>query len=264
MPRRRGRRAVAKPVLVVAILLAIYLQSRDRGERPQGEAVPPPIRPFAEEAPYQAEIEEGVGAAVAILIDTSGSMENRAPGDTRSKYLVALAAVAEMLDATDAFLERRPDFAIRVAVLSFASQPWRILPIQPYDPEAVRQGLARVPQPGGGTAIGEAMRAARPELYRSGVYRKYLVVVTDGENTSGRRPSHVAREIHRKSEGAVQVYFVAFDTSAAKFSFLQEVGGEVIPARNAEQLRAALDEIYQGKILAEAMDTGEFEPEVPR
>ena len=31
------------------------------------------------------------------------------------------------------------------------------------------------------------MRTARPDLYRAGVFRKYLLIVTDGENTSGRK-----------------------------------------------------------------------------
>ena len=74
------------------------------------------------------------------------------------------------------------------------------------------------------------MREARPDLYRAGVFRKYLLVVTDGENTSGRRPDEVAREIWRKSQGGVQVYFVAFDTSPEKFAFLKDVGGDVIGA----------------------------------
>jgi len=77
-------------------------------------------------------------------------------------------------------------------------------------------------------------------------------VVTDGENTSGRDPADVARDIFRKSEGAVQVYFVAFDTSPEKFAFLKEAGGDVIGAGTGVELRRALDGIYQGKILAEA------------
>src|SRR5437867_1211679 len=81
-----------------------------------------------------------------------------------------------------------------------------LLSIRPYDRAAVRGALARLPRPGGGTAIGEALGEARPDLYRAGVFRKYLLVVTDGENTSGRPPERVAREIFRKSEGAVQVY----------------------------------------------------------
>jgi hypothetical protein len=104
------------------------------------------------------------------------------------------------------------------------------------------------------------MRAARPDLYRAGVFRKYLLVVTDGENTAGRSPDGVARDIFRKSEGAVQIYFVAFDTSPQKFAFLKDVGGDVIGAGSGAELRTALDDIYQGKILAEVVDAGEREP----
>jgi hypothetical protein len=58
----------------------------------------------------------------------------------------------------------------------------------------------------------------------------------------------------------VQIYFVAFDTGAEKFGFLKEVGGDVVGAGTGSDLRTALDGIYQGKILAEAMDAGEREP----
>jgi len=126
--------------------------------------------------------------------------------------------------------------------------------IAPYDRAAIRQALSQLPRPGGGTAIGEALNEARPDLYRAGVFRKYLLVVTDGENTSGRNPENVSREIFQKSEGAVQVYFVAFDTTPEKFAFLKDVGGDVIGAGTGPELRTALDGIYQGKILAEAPD----------
>jgi hypothetical protein len=55
----------------------------------------------------------------------------------------------------------------------------------------------------------------------------------------------------------VQIYFVAFDTSPQKFAFLKDVGGDVLGAGSAGELRAALDGIYQGKILAEATAGGE-------
>jgi Mg-chelatase subunit ChlD len=214
-------------------------------------------------APYQAEVEEGLGAAVAILIDTSGSMRDRAPGDARPKYVVANEALEAMLDATDAFVAKRPDFPIKIGLYTFSSSVETLRPIQPYDRAAVRDALAALPLPGGGTAIGDAMREARPDLYRAGVFRKYLLVVTDGDNTNGRPPEEVAREIFQKSEGAVQVYFVAFDTSPQKFAFLKDVGGDVIGAGTGTELRQALDGIYQGKILAEAPGAGEREQVKP-
>jgi len=206
----------------------------------------------ADAAPYQAEVEEGLGAAVAILVDTSGSMKERAPGDSRPKYAVAREAIESMLDATDAFIARRPDFPIKIGVYSFSSGVRTLRTIQPYDRAAMKQALDSLPAPGGGTAIGDAMREARPDLYRAGVFRKYLMVVTDGENTNGRSPEDVAREIWGKSQGGVQVYFVAFDTAPEKFGFLKEAGGDVIGAGTGAELKTALDGIYQGKILAEA------------
>src|SRR5947209_320558 len=180
MRRPLTREAVRTVRLGVAVLLVLTCACEMRSRRESSRT-----RDAGDEdaaAPYQADVEEGLGAAVAILVDTSGSMAQDAPGDTR------------------------------------------------------------------------------PDLYRAGVLRKYLLVVTDGENTSGRSPDRVAREIFRKSEGAVQVYFVAFDTSLEKFAFLKDVGGDVIGAGTGAELRKALDGIYQGKILAEAPAAGEREP----
>jgi Mg-chelatase subunit ChlD len=236
-------------VVLLTMLIASVFSRCDgsrRRDREASRAEPAP------EAPYQAEMDEGVGAAVAILVDTSGSMKEPAPGDSRPKYVVAQEALGAMLDATDAFIAKRPDFPVKIGVYTFSSSVRVQRPIQPYDKAAVRATIANLPRPGGGTAIGEAMREARPDLYRSGVFRKYLLVVTDGDNTNGRSPDDVAREIFRKSEGAVQIYFVAFDTSPEKFAFLKEVGGDVIAAGTGAELKTALDGIYQGKILAEA------------
>jgi Mg-chelatase subunit ChlD len=255
MASRNAWVRVAAAVLLPAMLLGCDAHNARRERDARAAAA----RDAASEAPYQAEVEEGLGAAVAILIDTSGSMKERASGDSRPKYVVAQEAIEAMLDATDAFVARRPDFPIKIGVYSFSSSVRKLRPIQPYDRDAIKAVLADLPRPGGGTAIGEAMREARPDLYRAGVFRKYLLVVTDGENTNGRSPDEVAREIWGKSQGAVQVYFVAFDTSPAKFAFLKEVGGDVIGAGTGAELRTALDGIYQGKILAEAVG-GEKEP----
>jgi Mg-chelatase subunit ChlD len=257
MPLRTASASLAIAVLVLAGTLAPACRSEGRRDRAADLGAG---RERESAASYQADVEEGLGAAVAILIDTSGSMRDDAPGDSRPKYVVAQEALEATLDATEAFIAKRPEFPIKIGIYSFASGVRLLLPIQPYDRAAVRSALSRVPRPGGGTAIGEALAEARPDLYRAGVFRKYLLVVTDGENTSGRPPENIAREIFRKSDGAVQVYFVAFDTSPEKFAFLKEAGGDVIGAGTGAELHRALDGIYQGKILAEAPDAGEREP----
>src|SRR5712691_1899747 len=243
---------------LAAVSLMAWMSACDPGRADRSADTPPP-RAVDSAATYQAEVEEGLGAAVAILIDTSGSMRDNAPGDVRPKYVVAHEALEAMLDATDAFIAKRPDFPIKIGLYTFSSSVRTLRPIQPYNRAAIRAALAALPHPGGGTAIGEAMREARPDLYHAGVFRKYLLVVTDGDNTSGRSPDRVARDIFRKSDGAVQVYFVAFDTDPQKFAFLKEAGGDLLGAGNAPDLRKALDEVYQGRILAEAVTAGERE-----
>ena len=250
-PGRFVARSVA--VLMLAITVTAGCEVREPSERRRERAAAPA------DAPYEAAVEEGLGAAVAIIVDTSGSMKEAAPGDGRPKFQIAQQAIEQMLDATDAFIAKRPDFPIKIGLYSFSSDVRELRAIAPYDRASLRAALAAIPAPGGGTAIGDAMRAARPALYRAGVFRKYLLVVTDGENTRGRDPERVARDIFDKSEGAVQIYFVAFDTSAEKFRFLKDVGGDVVGAGTGPELRKALDGIYQGKILAEAMDAGERE-----
>src|SRR3989442_440082 len=204
---KRGAARTARSGMAALLVLTCACEAR----RPSDSSSSRDIRVDGSAAPYQAEGDEGLGAAVAILIDTSGSMAREAPGDSRPKYVVAQGALEAMPDATDAFVAKRPDFPIKIGIYSFSSSVRTLRPIQPYDRAAIRQTLAGLPRPGGGTAIGEALREARPDLYRAGVFRKYLLVVTDGENTSGRSPDRVAREIFRKSEGAGQTYFVAVE-----------------------------------------------------
>lgn len=211
-------------------------------------------------APYQARVDEGLGASVAILIDNSGSMWQRAPGDTRVKYVIAREAVEEMLRATEAVIRERPDFPVNVGIYRFSDEVVEVLPMSPYDRKKVRQALATMPQPEGKTAIGDGMERARHELYGAGTFRKYILVLTDGENTHGRTPDVVAREIARRGQGAVQTYFVAFDTDPATFGFLKETGGDVFAARGGADLRRALGDVYRGRILAEAADYGEGAP----
>jgi Mg-chelatase subunit ChlD len=258
--RQRRNRGRTWPWVLFFIALVVVSRRIDQKQRQSAEPTGKVAASADEVATYQAEVEEGIGASVAILVDTSGSMRETAPGDSRAKSLVAREALEAMLDATDAFVAKRPDFPVKIGIYSFSSSVFTQLPIQPYNRAAVKGALDALPRPGGGTAIGAAMREARPDLYRAGTFRKYILVVTDGENTSGRSPESVGREIWQKSEGAVQMYFVAFDTSPEKFSFLKETGGDVLGAGGAVDLRKALDGIYQGKILAEAIDAGEREP----
>ena len=243
--------------LVVALFVALRAKSRQKAGRASDDSQRVVVGNPSDTGKYKAKGDEGLGAAVAIMIDNSGSMREKAGNDTRPKYQVARAALEEMLASTDSFAAKQPGFPIKVGLYYFSSGVHTLAPMQAYQASAVRAALDSMPKPNGGTAIGEAMDVARKSLYESGMIRKYILVVTDGENTDGRPPREVAQQIAQRSEGAVRQYFVAFDVDAKNFAFLRDVHGEVLSAANGVTLRASLDTIYRGKILAEAVDAGE-------
>ncbi len=243
----------------VALAIGLALASRvvDRRESGGGAG----RASVADTARYRPTIQEGLGASVAILLDNSGSMSDEpddAPGTP--KYEVARRVLARVLEQTEAFAARQPGFPVNVGLYVFSSDVSRALPIGPYNRAALADALSRLPEPDGATAIGDAMDAAVKDLYAAGTIRKYILVVTDGENTEGRNPASMAREIARRSDGAVRLLMVAFDVGAEHFGFVQEVRGTLLEARNEVALQASLDTLYRGRILAEAVDAGETLP----
>ena len=256
MPRVRVR---IVPILIA--LSVVFFVTRRNGSRADIDDVHP--ADTAAGGRYVSSVQEGLGASVAILLDQSGSMEEApAGGGTNPKYVEARRALAEVLAQTDSFVARQPGFTVNVGLYAFDSRVQQILPIAPFDRQALEQALERLPPPNGNTAIGDAMQQATRDLYRAGTIRKYLLVVTDGENTAGQEPDVVAREIAKRSEGAVKIFLVAFDVDADKFAFVNAVRGTVIEAHDAAALRAGLDTLYRGRILAEAVDAGESLPTV--
>jgi hypothetical protein len=240
----------------VLLILGFVMVQRARRNANREEAAAP-VTSIEDSSRYQREVDEGLGASIAILLDNSGSMKDRAKGDSRPKYEVAREAIESTLAATDSFVARQPDIPVKVGLYSFASRTHALVPIANYDRTRLHDALASMEEPRGGTAIGDAMELARADLYRAGTIRKYILVVTDGENTDGRSPRVVAHEIALRSEGAVRMHFVAFDVDASKFSFVRDVRGDLVAANNGDALRSSLDQIYRGKILAEALDAGE-------
>lgn len=240
--------------LVVAAIVALVLLVRwfasDERDSSSGES------PAA--GKYVATVQEGLGASVAILLDNSGSMDDEPDsGGGETKAGISRAVLERVLAQTDSFVQRQPGFPVNLGLYVFSSEVERVLPIAPYDRGRLREALLSLREPDGGTAIGDAIEAAVPDLYGAGTIRKYILVVTDGENTEGRDPASVAAEVDRRSEGAVRLMLVAFDVSGEKFGFVPAVRGTLVEATNAAGLAASLDTLYRGRILAEAVDAGE-------
>jgi hypothetical protein len=238
-------------LLAVLVALAVLYVVRSMRER---SAESP--RPATTEK-YAPTVQEGLGASVAILLDNSGSMEEAPGTGGGSKAAIAREVLERVLSQTDSFVTRQPGFPVNVGLYVFNKRVVRALPIGPYDGARFRATLAALKAPDGGTAIGDAMEVAVTDLYSAGTIRKYILVVTDGENTEGADPAEIAAEIERRSEGAVRLFLVAFDVEGDKFGFVSHVRGTLVEARDAVALRAGLDTLYRGRILAEAVDAGE-------
>jgi Mg-chelatase subunit ChlD len=256
-PEQKARQVLGRFLLVLGLLLP----GCDRSPAPGSHrAKPRPTAPMPADVAANAiplpDAGQRLCTAVVILIDTSGSMKETVRdqhGQQRPKHVIAREALAKIIDYTGQWQKSHEDRVLEIGLFNFNSSASQVLPMGQFDLAKSRQALRAIPPPGGGTAIGEAVAEGFKALYQSGCVRKYLVCITDGENTAGPPPDRVSRQLFAQTHGEVEMHFVAFDTSAGKFAFLSEVNGHTVEAADGAQLQAQLSDIYEKRILAEAM-----------
>lgn len=240
--------------LLFAFLLAGCVTQR-RG-RDHESARSGPAEQLAPPADLPAPVD---GIAAAILVDTSGSMKEAVSdvsGAPVAKIVVARRSVLAVLGQFEEFARRNPEKKLLVGVYEFSSRDdpdWcrEVIPPGPPDAAAAADAVSRL-RPLGGTPIGEAMIRAKLALDQTGLRRKHLLVVTDGESNRGYAPGDVARAIGRLPDDIrAMIHFIAFDVEAARFRAVQDAGGLVLEAASERDLRQTLDFVLTGRILAE-------------
>jgi Mg-chelatase subunit ChlD len=208
--------------------------------------------------PGQA-VEAREGLAAAVLIDVSGSMAEKISerdGKEEQKISVARRAALDIVDQFARYADAHKDEPVQLAVFEFSQRRGEpdcrpVVPMGPPDRERAAAAVARL-EADGGTPIGQAMITAKRALDSTGLSRRHLLVVTDGENTDGAAPDRVAEAIGRRPESErPAIYFVAFDIAASRFTRVRDAGGLVLAAANARELNDTLDSLLQGKILVE-------------
>jgi len=208
------------------------------------------------------------GLAAVVLVDVSGSMHDRIKGERRRKIEAAQAAAIDLVGAFDRYATAHPAEAVVVGIHEFSARPG-----QPAAREVI--GLAR-PNPrtagdrirdmktGGGTPIGDAMAEARLALDRSGLKRRHLLVVTDGENTNGPDPAVVASILEQQPDAVkASLYFVAFDVDAEAFAAVKNTGALLLSAKSGAELASTFDELLDDRILVEAPRMTVEQPRTP-
>jgi len=197
-----------------------------------------------------------LGTAVVLLIDISPSMAQSVPdhaGHNRPKNEIAREALERVIRVTDEWHKQHADSTLYLGITHFDRACSTILPMGPFDASEAASAVEKKPRPGDGTAIGMALQEGFKALYATGCIRKHLVCITDGESNVGTSPDAVSHQLYAQTKGDVEIHFIAFDTSASHFGFLKDVNGSVVEAADGAQLQTQLVELYEKRILVEAM-----------
>jgi Ca-activated chloride channel family protein len=161
-------------------------------------------------------------AAIVLCIDTSGSMASTDVAPTRADASRQAALT---------FINGVPD-GTRIGLVAFSAAAFPLGPLT-GDRDEARAALGRLPDPNGGTAIGDALDVAAKMLPSGG--RRAIVLVTDGVNNAGSDPLEVAAAIGAQG---ISIFTVGIGTNGS---------GLIIPGTdtNAELDEEALGEIAQ-------------------
>lgn len=200
------------------------------------------------------------GVAIAIVYDTSGSMQQKVRdtnGQMTAKNVIASRALNAVLDQFQAAVSgpesTRPELHAGLVVFE-GNHAAVAIPCGPFKPQAFRDWVREHGQPRRGTPLGDAVRLAGEAVLHSPLPRKHVLVITDGINTQGKDPVETVPKLQREAEQrhrTVSLHFVAFDVNAAEFDGVKKLGATVIGAADARQLNSALDYIVTKKILLE-------------
>lgn len=246
-------RAAAIALTACVLTAACAGETKDTGGLTRGE------REIDEQLAPSGAVPAREGLAAAIVIDVSGSMNEEVTGEAgrnEPKIAIARRAAQDLVEQFAKYAEERKDEPVLLGLYEFsersnAADCRPIVPMGPPDRTRASNALGAV-RADGGTPIGNAMITAKRELDATGLTRRHLLVVTDGENTGGVAPDLVTAAIGRRPESErPSIYFVAFDVEAAKFGGVRDAGGLVLAAANARELNETLDALLRGKILVE-------------
>lgn len=248
-------RRVAAVLVIGAIAVACENGRREDGEERRGRTE----RHIDEQLAPETQVAQREGLAAAILIDVSGSMTGEVRGEDgreEEKIEIARRAARDLVEQFARYADDHRDETVLLGLYEFSERSDQpdcrpVVPMGAPDRTRAEQALASM-RARGGTPIGNAMITAKRELDATGLSRRHLLVVTDGENTDGFAPDAVTAGINRRPEAErPSIYFVAFDIEARRFERVREAGALLLGASNARELNSTLDSLLRGQILIE-------------
>lgn len=209
--------------------------------------------------PLRAAAAEGV--ALAIVYDTSGSMGDKvrdANGTPAPKYVIANRALEAIARHVQSFVTNAPADSprkVQAGLFVFADKGAKpAIPFGPFKEEAFRSWAQSFKSVTGGTPLGTAVNVAGDAVLNSGLTRKHVLVISDGESNAGPDPATAMAQLKGRAdqkETTLSVHFVAFDVAAKIFDGVKKRGATVLSAANELQLNSQLEFILEKKILLE-------------
>jgi hypothetical protein len=260
-----GRRSFNNGALLLFLFMVVLSSRQCTNPEPapptNNAATPVPVRnPIGEALQPDPAAVYRDGIAAAILIDTSGSMRDKvqdADGSTRPKIEIAQRAALSLVKQFDSYAHEHSGQSIVVGIYEFSDRGRNtpscreVIKLGPPDPASAQSAISKM-RAAGDTPIGDAMIVAKRDLDKSGLAKRHILVVSDGENNQGYSPGNVTQVISTQPEkDRASVYFVAFDVAASTFNPVKDAGGIVLAASNETELSGTLDYLLTGKILVE-------------
>lgn len=202
-------------------------------------------------------VEAPTDIALAVVYDTSGSMLTPIPtadGRLEPKHVIARRALALVIERLERFTQPPAEKRLDLTIVVFdGTRPLEALPMGPLRGDTARRWLSGLRPPSSSTPLGDAMALAGRTLLATPAITKHLLVLTDGENTTGSTPLAALTALRNQArDQPLFVHVLALDISPSVFASLQKAGATLIGAADEKQLQSQLDFILETQILVEA------------
>jgi len=184
---------------------------------------------------YDSVIESENSIVVSILVDSSGSMNEKNKWQSVKEVLVKLS------DVLDGYQSKHNN--VYVILYTFRTKTEIFL----YDRERFLREIGGLPNPNGNTPLGEVTEYICDNMPQKG--KKHLFILTDGEE-NGNVP---IERVLQSNEGKASVYFVAFDFNKKNYERLGK-HAKMFQADNKDELDAVVFEVFTKNILVEKED----------
>lgn len=208
---------------------------------------------------------DDLGLSIIIAIDCSGSMDEKILNGNymNKKYIIASESLTELINFFESFYNKnlkKDNIILKVGLIKFSSNVEILFDLKEMNAinfsslKTITNNISNF-YPVGKTCIGDTMEKGAELLAQSGTIFKSLIIITDGENTSGTEPQLVLNAIvnnyNNKSTkdmtvttNNILVSLIGFDINSSKFNNLHDEGARIITAVDKKQLNESLINLF--------------------